>query len=102
MRLAGLIVSATLLWAAPAFAEPQIEIKARMRLTVDRVERTPQGSLLISGRLVDESVDEGLFGASVGLSLSRKLDEGRYVNVLEYAEQTRDDGSFTLRVPHIS
>lgn len=96
----GVGVLGCLAWLAlsvPASAEVRIEVRGRMRLDVDRIERSER-AFTVSGALLDEASLEPMADHTVTLDVTELTEDGRERDAYEYARPVDRDGSFSFRV----
>ncbi|MEO6955027.1 MAG: carboxypeptidase-like regulatory domain-containing protein [Polyangia bacterium] len=83
-----------------ASADPTLEVRGRMRLELDQVERHER-TLSVAGRLMDEAQSEPMSGWTVALRVSAIDDRGQEAFVFGAAMPTDEDGTFAFRVNSI-
>lgn len=83
--------------ATPSAAAPVLHVRARTRLELTTVERTPTG-VLVFGRLMDEALGEPIAGRVVAIAVEGP--PGTYApDYYMEARPTGSDGSFEWRIP---
>ncbi len=92
-------------WAAvlvavpvPALGDLRIEVRGRMRLELDRIERSSH-DFVVSGALLDETSFEPMSRQTVALHVDRLDENGIRTDAYDHAEPVGTDGTFRFRVP---
>ena len=99
-RLCAQLVLGLLLASAAAAEEPILEVRGRMRLLVERVERVRGGGALVTGRLLEQALGDPVSG-TVALRASRVGEGGREVFAFALAAQVDADGGFRFTIPNV-
>jgi len=87
--------------AAGLHAQPTLEVRGRMRLELERVQRVGRG-LAVTGVILDEALGEPMAGWTVALRLLREDELGRQSFVYGHAVPADLDGVFRFEVPNLS
>lgn len=82
---------------APAAAEPTLEVRGRMRLELDQLERHDR-TLVVAGRLVEEAQNDPMAGWTAALRVMATDSQGRETFVFGAAMPADADGKFVFRV----